>query len=137
MVVVMVGCGGPGGRMSCVAVCVRPIDSVVCVHLFGVLHSSVALQLSVVVVLSGRSAGVTQEGFNTVCFPSFCVSSLPHIPPAVLAFTSMARRVQSSHPLVHNDVDGYVRLIYIAVISSIISTARRFSWAHSPSFARF
>ena len=55
--------------------CFRPIDSVVCVRLFGVLknlaHISVALHLSVIMVLSDGSAEVTQEAVNTGAFSSF------------------------------------------------------------------
>ena len=77
----------------------------VCVYVPFIL-SSYALHLSVVMSLSYGSAEVTQEGVNTVgLFSSFYIFFLPHLPPAVLAFIFIARRVRPSLSLVDSDVD--------------------------------
>ena len=87
-------------------VCFRPIGFVIFVHLLDALHISLALHLSVMMALSDVSAGVSREGRKTRgLFPSICVSFLPHLPPAVLGFLFIARRVRPPLSLVISDVD--------------------------------
>ena len=82
-------------------------SSVVCVHHFGVLHISMALDLSVITALNIRriSWDHTGGGTHPGPFSSFHVAFLPHVPSAVLAFTFIARRVQPPLSLVNDEVD--------------------------------
>ena len=67
-----------GGRRSdggFFFVCFRPIDSVVCVHLFDALHVSVALRLSVIMVLPDDlcTAETVPDVSHFIDGVSFCV----------------------------------------------------------------